>query len=150
MNKLYNGQIVLKNDINGFVNLSKYELSNHEIEFLNLGLNYHIQPKYCKLHKETEIEMLYSKLMELEKANVIEINSRIIDQLAAESQKHRNTQYKCSIPFHLREAAKNLKLNDDVIIRRADKSSIYVLMDKREYSLDFGIRKFFIFTLYFA
>ena len=53
INELYKGQILLQNKVNCFVNLSKHNLSPTEIEFLNLGTNYHIQPKYDKLHKAT-------------------------------------------------------------------------------------------------
>ena len=133
LNELYNGQVLLKENVNSFVNLSNHELTPTEIEFLNLGLNYHIQPKYDKLHKATEMEMLYNQLTELESKNTITIDPRLVDQLAAESGKHRNTKYKSSVTPSLREAAKALKSNEQLIIRKADKSSIYVLMDKSEY-----------------
>ena len=50
-----------KNNVNSFINLSHYELTNNEKTFLNLGLNCHLQPKYDKLHKKTELEVLLSK-----------------------------------------------------------------------------------------
>ena len=64
LNELYYGRsitdknksICVKSDIHSFINLSDYELSSDEKEFLNLGLNCHLQPKYDKLHKQTEIE----------------------------------------------------------------------------------------------
>ena len=133
LNELYNGQILLKENIDCFVNLSNHELTPSEIEYLNLGLNYHIQPKYDKLHKATEIEMLFNQLTELESKNTITIDPRLVNQLAAESGKHRNTKYKSSVTPSLREAAKTLKSNEELIIRKADKSSVYVLLDKSEY-----------------
>lgn len=133
LNNLYRGQIYLKNDVDGFVNLSDYNLTELEKEFLNLGMNYHIQPKYDKLHKATEIELLYNKKTELEKSNSISLNADIVNQLATESGKHRNPKYVSSIRPELRAAAKGLKQNDDLIIRKADKSAMYVLMDKANY-----------------
>jgi len=124
---------VLKTNTNSFVNLSDHHLTNDETEFLNLGLNYHIQPKYDKLHKETELEVLYDSLIELNKKNTISLNPNITTQLAAESTKHRNPKYNSSIPPHLRRAAKELKQNNDVIVRKADKSSIYVILNRTEY-----------------
>ena len=59
LNKLYNGQIYLKGEVNSFVNLSNYELSTDEKDILNLGLNYHIKNKYNELEKSVEKECLY-------------------------------------------------------------------------------------------
>ena len=133
LNKFYNGQIMLKNEINSFVNLSDFQLSCDEKEFLNLGLNYHIQPKYDKLHKKTELEVLYNSLTDLEKDKKITMDHRIVEQLASESTKHRNPYYRSSIPENLRKAAKELKNNENIVIRKADKSSIYVILNKNDY-----------------
>ena len=38
-----------------------------------------------------------------------------------------------TVPNHLREAAKSLRNNSGIVIRKADKSSIYALLDKSEY-----------------
>ena len=65
LNNLYNGEIFLKKDSDNFTNLSDHTLSEDEKEFLNLGLNYHLQNKYDKLTKETEMEVLYQKLLNL-------------------------------------------------------------------------------------
>ena len=59
LNKLYNGQIYLKGEVNSFVNLSNYELSTDEKDILNLWLNYHIKNKYNELEKSVEKECLY-------------------------------------------------------------------------------------------
>ena len=133
LNKFYNGQIVLKEEINCYVNLSDYELSQHEKDFLNLGLNYHIQPRYSKLHKQTELEVLYSSLLDLEKQNKVTINPRINELLAAECTKHRNPYYRSTISPELKNAAKNLKTNENIVIRKADKSSMYVILNKKDY-----------------
>ena len=133
LNRLYMGQIFLKNDVNSFINLSNYELSNDEIEFLNLGLNFHIQPKYSKLHKQSECEILFQSLLNLQDRHLIEIDQRLSDQLRAESNKHRNPYHQSIITPKLRQAAKSLKNNDNIIIRKADKSSLYIILNKAEY-----------------
>ena len=106
LNKFSNSQILLKNDIDCFTNLSGHELSPLQKEYLNLGLKYHLQPKYNKLHKQTELEVLYNTLTDLEKENKITMNPRIVEQLASESTKHRNPYYKSSVSNELRNAAK--------------------------------------------
>ena len=133
LNNLYQGQVFYKEHINNFINLSDHQLTILEEEFLNLGLNYHLQPKYDKLHKETELEVLYNNLIDLEKENKIAINPRIVDLLAAESSKHRNTHFVSKVTPQLREAAKSLRNNPNLIIRKADKSSVYVLMNRGDY-----------------
>ena len=133
LNNLYRGQVVLKDKINSFINLSDHDITPGEAEFLNLGLNYHIQRKYDKLHKMTEIEMLYNKLLDLQKKNDISLDSKIVNELAAESCKHRNTKYISTVTPNLKKAAKGLKENKELIIRKADKSSIYVILNKKDY-----------------
>ena len=133
LNKLYNGQVFLKNEVNSFLNLSNYELTNDEKEFLNLGLNFHLQAKYNKLHKKTELECLYQNLLELESNKEIKIEQRMCDLLRAESTKHRNTYSPNKLPIKLINAAKSIKNNEQIIVRRADKSAIYVIMNKQEY-----------------
>ena len=133
LNNLYKGQFFLKNEVNYFVNLSDHKVTPSEKEFLNLGLNYHLQPKYDKLHKQTELEVLYSNLIDLEREKKITVNPRIVDLLSAESTKHRNTYYRSSVTPQLKAAAKTLKDNTNVVIRKADKSSVYVLLNKQDY-----------------
>ena len=133
LNNLYNGEIFLKKDSDNFTNLSDHTLSEDEKEFLNLGLNYHLQNKYDKLTKETEMEVLYQKLLNLRDKGVIEIDPRLPDQLTSEATKHRTTKYHSSLPKRLQQAAKNLRTNNDIIVRKADKSQSYVIMNKYDY-----------------
>ena len=90
LNNLYNGQIVIKDESKSFLNLSNYQLSPIEEEFLNLGLNFHIQSKYNKLHKHVQMELLYQNLEKLEKDQKIDMNPRMKELMSAEATKHRN------------------------------------------------------------
>ena len=142
LNSLYYGRnftnndhsdFCIKSDVNSFINLSDHQLTNDEIEFLNLGLNCHIEPKYEKLLKETELEALYQTLLQLESKKTIVIKPDLAIQLKSESTKHRNTKHPSIITPALRQAARNLKSNPNIVIRKADKSSIYVIMNKTDY-----------------
>ena len=140
LNDLKNGNNVntdgntnIKTNVNSFVNLSDYDLTNNEKGFLNLGLNCHLQPKYQELHKKTELEILYQNLLKLDAQKIITIKPNLADQLRAESTKHRTTKNQSMLPPSLREAARSLKDNDNITIRKADKSSIYAIMNKEEY-----------------
>ena len=141
INSLYHGceikvkdkSICIKDDRDSFVNLSSYALSKEEKEFLNLGLNTHIEPKYDKMHKKVEIEVMYRELLQLESQNKILVNQELADQLRAEGTKHRNVKHYNLLTPSLRNAAKNLKSNNNIVIKKADKSAIYVILDKDEY-----------------
>ena len=122
-----------KRNIDQFINMSNYQLNTKEKEFLNLGMNCHVQPKYDKLHKQTELESLYQNLLQLEPKKMISLKPELADQLRNESTKHRNTKYKSIITQTLREAAHNLRNNNDIAIRKADKSATYVILNKNEY-----------------
>ena len=128
LNSLYHGKIVLKEECNNYVNLSSYNLSEDEKQFLNLGINMHVPNKYDKLHKETEIEMLYSSLIDLQRKNKINISDSLPSLLTAESKKHRNNlRQENTISPQLKRAAAALRDNEAIVIRKADKSSIYVV-----------------------
>ena len=133
LNELYHGQVMLKDQINSFINLSRYTLTSVEEQFLNLGLNFHIQGKYDKLHKQTEMEILYNNIIKLQENGKVTIKQGFPEQLAAESNKHRNTFHRSIITPQLRTAAQELRNNQNIVIRKADKSNLYVILDKEDY-----------------
>ena len=86
---------------------------------------------YSKLEKKTELELLYCNLLNLEKQNKITIEPDLANQLCSESTKHRYKYSKTIMTPELKTAAKELKDNKNIIIKKADKSSIYVIMNKK-------------------
>ena len=116
-----------------FINLSSYSLKEKEIEFLNLGFNFPILSKYNKLTKKVEIEKLFQNILDLNKRNKINVKENLPDLLRAEAIKHRNTNGKSVLTSELRKAANELKNNDAIVVRRADKASYYVILDKSDY-----------------
>ena len=125
--------ICFKKDTDSFINLSTYELSKEEREFLNLGLNCHIQPKYNRVNKQVNIEILYQNLLDLKSKKQIDIKPELADRLRSEGTKHRNPIHNSILSNSLKAAAKTLRNNNDIVIRRADKSAIYVIMNRSEY-----------------
>ena len=88
-NKEHGSRVMLKEQADRLINLSNYTLTKDEIDFLNLGVNCHLQPKYDHLTKKTEIEMLYHNIIDLEEKNDLIVNSNISNLLLAESCKNR-------------------------------------------------------------
>ena len=54
--RLYGGWIPLSKPPAGFVNLSSKQLSDDQKDFLSLGINQKVAPKYDQIHKKAEIE----------------------------------------------------------------------------------------------
>ena len=126
-------QFCVAENKDSFLNLSGYSLNQNEIEFLNLGVNFHLEPKYNKLTKKVELEILYQKLLELGSQNKIDISPDLPELLSAEGTKHRFLKTKSRLTPDLKRAALGLKTNKDIVIRRADKSATYVVLDKEDY-----------------
>ena len=116
-----------------YVNLSDHELSKYEEEFLNLGLNFHVKNKYSKFLKKVNIEILYQDIMDLFEKNEIVIREGLANQLRAEAMKHRFKHTKQIISKELIIAANSLKNNKSIVIKKADKSSCYVILNTKDY-----------------
>ena len=133
LNKLYSGQLLLPDKSVSFINLSSRELSTEEKEFLDLGLNVHLGSNFNKCAKLTELELVYQSISDLEKRGHVEVNPDLRSQLLAEATKRRDfTKHEVLRP-ELKEAAKRLREDDSITVRRADKSASYVVIDKTEY-----------------
>ena len=133
LNKLYSGQILLPDKSVSFVNLSSRQLNTSEKEFLDLGLNVHLGSKFNKCEKLAELESTYQSITALEKRGLVDVNPDIRPQLLAEATKRRNFSKSEVLTPELKEAAKSLREDDTITIRKADKSSSYVVIDKTEY-----------------
>ena len=141
LNWLYHGRTVkakflqfcINDNRDSFVNLSSYALTQDEIRFLNLGMNCHLTPKYSKIFKKIELEILYRNLLDLNSEGKILVSPDLSNLLSAEGTKHRNTKTKTIITPELRTAATNLKNNEDISIRKADKSATYVILNREDY-----------------
>ena len=62
LNNLYDRKILLKTDSDAYINLSHYILKDNDTKLLNLGINFHLQHKYSKIEKKTELELLFQNL----------------------------------------------------------------------------------------
>ena len=131
--KLYGSWVPLPVPAEGFVNLSDVELSDSQKELLNLGLNFPYSRKFSRLEKEAELELLYQDICKLRQQNKITVNPDLREQLQAESTKNRGRFAKPSLPPRLKQAAKEIRENKDIIVRRADKAQVYVILNKADY-----------------
>ena len=130
---IYGGWVPLPVPQDGYVNLSTAILTDDQKELLNLGLNFSYSPSFSKHDKEVELELLYQDICKLKSQNKIDVNPDLQLQLQAESTKNRSRLSRPSLPLRLKQAAKQLRENDDIVIRRADKAKIFVILNKDDY-----------------
>ena len=133
LSHLYKGDICVPKETQGFVNLSSVQLSSDQEEFLNLGINCHYFPKFDSVTKKIEIAILFEDLCKLKDDGKVHLNSNIQQELQTESTRKRHVHNRGILTPALRNAAKELRNNDSIVIRRADKSAIYVILDKETY-----------------
>ena len=135
LNKLYNATVVLPdNTKEAYINISDYTLTEHEQNLLNLGLNCHIQSPVDKYKRRVELEIFYEQILNLKQSKTVEISPNLQEQLRAEGSRHPSNCHSDILTPELRSAAKSLRENPDIVIRRADKSNIFVILNKTDYT----------------
>ena len=130
LNNLYGGTFHLPESCEPFVNLTEYQLNDEQKELLSLGTKFHYKKKVDPLVKKVETELLYEAIIRLAEKEHVVINDNLEPQLLAESTKIRDFSYSQIITGKLRAAAKYLKNHENTIIRKADKSSCFVIMER--------------------
>ena len=134
LSNMYKAPIVLPDkEVDAFINLSTYQLTDSEKQLLNLGLNCHLQSPVDKYKRKVELEILYENILELQTQKVVEITPELQDQLRAEGSRHQCNSNSNLLTPELRSAARNLRENPDIVIRRADKSSTFVILNREDY-----------------
>lgn len=133
LNRLYRGDICLPEETDCFINLSDHTLTENQRKLLNLGLNCHLQPKFNKTKKKIELELLYESILSQESKQTVTIHPDLREQLRGESTKQRCFRTTKIISPELRQAANELKQHPDIVIRKADKANIYVILNKDSY-----------------
>ena len=118
---------------NSFINLSDVTLTEDQIEFLNLGLKCSYIRKPHPESKRINTEILIDKLLHLHCQRKVTLSPTVVHDLVEESKVDRNHYHTKVLTKRLKAAAKSLRDNNSIIIRRADKSSVYVIMNKDQY-----------------
>ena len=133
LNNLYGGTVLIPENCEPFVNLTEYELNEEQKELLSLGTKFHYKKKVYPLVKKVETELLYEAMLRLAEKDHVVINDNLETQLLAEATKIRDFSYSQVITRKLRAAAKDFEQQENFIIRKADKSSCFVIMERETY-----------------
>ena len=134
LTRLNGGSLKVVHQKEGFINLADISLNKDQEELLNLGLNCHVLSKPSHHRKRLELESLLGNILDLESKGKVATTGPILQAaILNESTKMRgNHRSKILQRKHI-DAAKELRSNPNIIIRRADKSSTFVLLKKEEY-----------------
>ncbi|XP_063884694.1 uncharacterized protein LOC135113369 [Scylla paramamosain] len=98
-----------------------------------MGLNCHILSRPRRFQKRVECEVLIDNVEKLQKSGQVIVSQTFKQEVITESTKSRG-HYNSSIleKRHI-DAAKELRSDPAITIRRADKAAAYVLIDSKEY-----------------
>ena len=134
LSKLYGNNIKLPKCKDSYINLvPDLTLTDDQKDLLNLGLNCHYMSRTNPTRKRLELEVLLDDLHKLRQKGDVEVDPELPAALVAESAISRGSSRSGLIHRRHIDAAKALKENDNIIIRRADKASMFVILPKDEY-----------------
>ena len=135
--RLYGGNLYQKQDDCSFINLSDYDIPDNIKAVFSLGMNFHLKQKFNYTQRKIELEKLYENIPRNVKDNQIVIQDD--ERLRCDLKKHglRNMHSHQADDILTREqhaTIKEFRSNDNIIIRKADKSNTYVVFNSDTYN----------------
>lgn len=112
-----------------FINLANHELTRDQKQDLNFELNCHIQGKLDLTTKKMKLVLPYRAACKLENEKKMIINEGFSIALKNGGNRNRSTQRNSILTQNPKNAINELKRNENIVIRRAYKSSNYVILD---------------------
>ena len=132
--QLYGGNIFVKQTKDSIVNLSARTISKDLQEIFTMGFNFHLKSKYDILNRKAQIEKLFEDIKSKERNNIVEIEDESLLKTDLErfgmKQHHSN---KAPLSKHQMNLIKEFNRDETTIVRKADKSNVFVLLDKEHY-----------------
>ena len=102
---------------------------------LQLGLNLHVSNKFDYIQQQAEIEKLYQQINTRRNDILITNEEKLKCELKRFGLSKQRTYSPNNISKDQISDIKNIKNNKDIVIRKADKSNTFVIMNKTEYNL---------------
>jgi len=136
LSNLYGGNVFVPQITENIINLSQHILSASESSVLNKGLNFSMKYKQKPIDKQIEIEKLYMSILDKRDKNEVDINQNehLKAKLKCFGIRHSTDISPDPLTRQEKEAAKNLKINDNIVIQRPDKGGGVVIMNKTDYT----------------
>ena len=131
--KLNGGSIKYPTPSPSFINTTNKELTPAQEELLNMGLNCHVLSKPAKHQKRVECEILIDDVEKLAAQKKVTIEPTFKQEIISEAGKARGSHTSKLLTKRLIDAARQLREDPTIKIRKADKTASYVIMDAEEY-----------------
>ena len=136
MQQLYGSPIPSKQHAEFVLNLSNTPLDQHMHDAFRYGMNCHLRSKYDLSRKKVELEKLYTQIETEKKKGTITIEDE--EGLKCELKRFGLR----SIRDYTRDVLikeqhsliKEFNNNENIIVRKADKSNTFVIMNKGDYN----------------
>ena len=135
LTKLYHGEIFLKRDRDSVINLSSAPIDESIKRIFNLGMNCHLRTKHSVINKQIEIEKLFKQIKDAKsKKNINISNEEILKcELKRFSYKFHKDYNKDVLTKEEYQAVKQFNSNEEIIVRKADKSNTFVILDRQDF-----------------
>ena len=131
---LYGGPIETASHNDKFINLSNVSLTPSQTKLLNLGLNCPYLTKPKPFDKRVNLEILLDDIQNLASTGKVSVSPDLQSEIIREANVKRGQYNSAIMTPELRSAAKELRNNKDITIRKADKSSTFVILPTTEYN----------------
>ena len=133
--RMYGGPIYLKQPKDSVLNLSSVPIDENTKNIFNLGMNCHLRTKYSTIRKQIEIEKLYSQI-ETGKSNKnlsITNEDSLMCELKRFGLKECKNYTSDILTKDQHEIVKELRTNEKIVIRKADKNNNFVILNRASY-----------------
>lgn len=132
---LYGGTILLKQTRDSVINISKCHLDKEVIEIMSLGMKCHMKTKFSRTKKKIELEKLYADIKLQEKNNKVRIENHeyLKSKLKSFGLKNNKDYNNDLLTKDQHNTLRELKKDERIIIRKADKSNVFVVMERQDY-----------------
>ena len=133
--KLYGSPITMKQQQDSYVNLSDEKIDPDIEEIFNQGMNCHLKTKFDKTKRKVEVELFYENVREKirNKKGTLEDE----ESFKCELERFGTKQVSDHTPHLLTKdqlsKVKEFNANSNIVTRKADKSNVYVVMNKVDY-----------------
>ena len=131
----FGGDILLKQNRDSVINLSSVELDSDIRDIFSLGMNCHLKTKFNSIKRKAEVEKLYEDICEGKRNNTVTVEND--DELKCQLERFglqspRDFQQDLLTREQFQKI-RNFNSIDSIIVRKADKSNIFVVLDKDMY-----------------
>ena len=132
---LYDGDVPPYSDNAKILNLSNQHIDDDICNILQLGMNCDLKTKTNRLTTKIELEKLYYNIKQKEKSKeiTIENDEQLRCDLKRIGLRHTIDYNKDVLTKEQYQKVKEFRNNENIIVRKADKSNTFVIMNRKDY-----------------